>query len=387
MRLALLSQVVLLLIGLIVPIGVPAAMGLEYYGHFVAATASAFLVQRLADFPSETLIFAGTPRSLLLRAAALQAVFLAIAAVALAVADARIDLFFLLGLQISSVAFAMVLSCRSERLTLAYLSAFLAAYLMALVVAITSGWPLVNAISVPNYLAGLWIPVVLRLGAADAALQVPEMMSRPRSAWLDLPLRVAAGSFVAFATLGLATLPGAARAAESAQVRLLGTALGMAAFLLPWPMKSLVGVLKGAQPVMLASLLRYLLGVRVVALALVAAGAIAPVPARPFLLCAGTSLLFLNYQVVERWNVAEGRLALQACVALLATLVAFFAFRASAGHLAMLPCAVMAILLGGGVYGLCSQRLLPAPSLGRRAASGLWLSNLLAAGVLGWTQR
>lgn len=385
MRLALLSQVCLLLIGLVVPIGVPAVMGLDYYGHFVAATASAFLVQRLADFPAETLIFASTPRALLLRASVLQMIFLGAAGLLVLADGPAIDILFLLGLQISSVAFAMVLCCRSERLTLAYLSSFLFAYLVALAVAFGTGRSLAEAISVPNYLSLVWVPIVLRLrpvATSSADQQATPFWSRA----LDFPVRVAAGSFVALATLGLSALSSDANPSETAQVRLLGTALGMAAFLLPWPMKSLVGLLRTGEPDTLRRLQHYLLGTRLLAVALIVASA-AVTATGPLLLCAGMCLLFLNYQVVERWNIAGGRLVAQAGVALLSTMLAYVVFRHVAAGLAVLPRSSLAIMLGCVVYGALSQWLLLRTSAGRPATTGLWSVAAAAACMLTWSHR
>ena len=386
MRYSVLSQATLLVIGLIVPIGVPAVMGLDYYGRFVALTASAFLIQRLADFPAETLIFEGDRRRLLLRSAALQSTFMAMAAVVSSWTSVRIELLFLMGLQCSSVAFSLVLSCRSDRLTLAYLATFLAAYLAALLYALGSGSSLAWAIAVPNFLALLWIPWALRAPMLVDAAAAPGQGRRLHIPVLDVALRVAAGSFVAFATLGLAVIATTDRAVDTAQIRLLGTALGFSAFLLPWPMKSLVGILQAAQLPALLRLLRYLRGTQWLALVLIGLAIGVPATSR-LALCAGLSLVFLNYLVVERWNIAQGSMAGLARIALLATVAALAAFKLISTSADPVARASVSILTGCALYAVLSWKALPTQSAGRTLAAELSWVSIACAAALVWSQR
>lgn len=348
MRYPLISQGTLLAIGLIVPVGVPLVMGLDYYGRFVSATASAFLIQRLADFPSETLIFQGDRQLLLRRSAALQASFFVVGGLLSQFTMYKVDLVFLLGLQCSSVAFSLVLWCKNERLTLWYLASFLVVYLVALASALLGGQRLEFAISIPNYLALAWIPIVLTL-SVDRPAPPAATGPMPRRAIIDFPLRLAAGSFFAIATLGLASLAASDTHANAAQIRLLGTALGFAAFLLPWPLKSLVGIFQSSRAQQMAMLSRYLRGTRLTAAALIAA-AMWSRPLAPYLACAAVCLVFINYMVIERWNVFHGDMPALARTALVASLVTLAAFELLPGKGGPILHSSVAILLGSSAY-------------------------------------
>lgn len=357
-------------------------MGLDYYGQFVAVTASAFLIQRLADFPSETLIFLGDKQQLLMRSGALQACFFVIAAGVSTFSSYQIDLVFLLGLQCSSVAFALVLSSRSDRLTFIYLSSFFMAYVAALVLALSAGKSLAFAISIPNYLALIWIPVVLRLPTL-ASININDNCCPPSDRIADILMRVAAGSFVAFSTIGLASMATSDRSTDTAQIRLLGTALGFAAFLLPWPLKSLVGILQTANPQTIAHLRQYLRGTRFLAVLLIAAS-LPQQSASKYLACAGVSLLFVNFLVIERWNVAHGRLSNLARIALLATATAFASFKLLPADSDPISRSSIAILGGTAVYAALSCRSGPSVGISRQvAAETSWLSLAGALALFG----
>lgn len=376
----LISQVALLLIGLIVPVGIPALKGLDFYGQFVSATASAFLIQRLADFPGETLTFQYHRRGLLARSTALHIAFF-VGAVALSTSTTyRINLTFLLGLQCSSIAFGLVIACRQERLTLMYLTTFLATYLIAITYALSSDAKLELAISIPNYASLVWIPLVLRL--PEPAQSSFDRQETAISFAFDLSLRVAGGSFIALATLGLASVVSSGPSEDAAQVRLLGTALGLAGFLLPWPLKSLIGVLQAADKHLIRRLLRYLRGARLLATLLVTASLFRPTYG-PMLLSAGVTLMYLNLLVIERWNVTRIPMRSVAGTALLASVATLVSFDLQPVALHPITRSSVAILVGITAYAGLTWRNRVAPSDARVVAIGLtWMSAVCVAALL-----
>lgn len=218
-------------------------MGLQTYGEFVALSATAFFVQRLVDFPMETLAYSSKNEiTIFIRGFSIQLFFFIGTALFNYFDIANTNLLLLLSLQISSIAFSMVLSKRCEKLTFQYLLFFSIIYSTLIAFVIVNKISIINSLILINASTIIWwaIPLkVYKLQPNHLTLSF-FFISELKTALL----RLFVGLFSTVLTLGMPLLLSSVDAVLNAKVRLLGTIIMMSAFLLPWPLKSLISILE-----------------------------------------------------------------------------------------------------------------------------------------------
>lgn len=295
------NQILLLLIGLVVPVGIPLFRGVEYYGQFVTLTATAFLAQRLIDVPTEALTSRSLPTNFLALAFPLHVAMFMISLAANYLLVASIDLPLLLSLQLSTLAFARTACQHSQNKIFLYLLSFAVCYALGLASTNSLGLSLRDALVIVNCVMGVWLilPVADPLPNQQFDLTIPRTTV---NTYLRSFTGLSAGLIATTLTVGLAALSSNTMDATGrGQVRLVGTVLGFSAFLLPIPLRSIIPMLRNSDVSFFPTIRSIVLGAQGLALCAFSVSALLAnsIPT-PWTALAMAAACFLAQTVVER---------------------------------------------------------------------------------------